>query len=129
MSLSYALSEFGVMLGAGAVDLPAQGSVSLQLAPGRRLTLEESDEALLLYQLIDVPHIDAARCMALLQACNLRRRPAHEPCVQAGLRGQGHDAQVMLLVRFDVNNVQASMLQAGLALLDQCRLDWLGDMN
>jgi type III secretion system chaperone SycN len=129
MSLSFALSEFGALLGVGAIDLPTQGNVSLQLSPGCQLTLEEVDKELLLYQMIDVPHIDAARSMALLQACNLRRRAAHDPCVQAGLRGEGHDAQVMLLVRFDAQNVQASWLQAGLVLLDQCRRDWLGDMN
>lgn len=129
MSLSYALSEFGALLGVGVIDLPPQGSVSLQLLSGCRLTLEEADKELLFYQMIDVPHIDAARSMALLQACNMRRRPAQEPCVQAGLRGQGHDAQVMLLVRFDAQNVQASLLQGGLVLLDQCRRDWLGDMN
>jgi len=129
MSLSYALSEFGAVLGVGAIDLPPQGSVSLQLSPGCRLTVEEVGEELLLYQTIETPHIDAARCMALLQACNLRRRAAHELCMQAGLRGEGADAQVLLLMRFDIQGLQASMLQAGLQMLEQCRRDWLGQMN
>lgn len=129
MSLNYALAEFGAALGVGGLELPAQGHVSLQLSSGERLTLEEVDQEVLLYQVIDLPHLDAARCMALLQACNLRRRPAHEPCVQAGLRGDGADAQVVLLVRFDVQGLQASMLQAGLELLERCRRDWLGLIN
>ncbi len=126
MSLSYALSEFGAALGVGPLDLPPQGVVNLQLFPDCRLSIEEVDEDVLLYILMAVPHIDAATCLALLQACDVRRRLPHEPCVQAGLRGQGADAQLMLLLRYPAQGLQASQLQSGVALLDQCRRDWLG---
>jgi hypothetical protein len=126
MSLSYALSEFGAALGVGPLDLPSQGAVNLQLFPDCRLSIEEVDEDVLLYILMAVPHIDAATCLALLQACDLRTRLPHEPCVQAGLRGQGADSQIMLLLRYPAQGLQASQLQSGVALLDQCRRDWLG---
>lgn len=129
MSLSYALSEWAATLGVGALELPPQGHVSLQLSTGDRLTLEEAGDELLVYQVIDFPHLDGARCMALLQACNLRRRPAHEPAVQAGLRGDGADAQVVLLLRLQAHGLQASMLQAATDLLARCRRDWLALMN
>lgn len=129
MSLSHALSEFGASLGVGRLELPAQGHVSLQLPCGDRLTLEEVGQELLLYQVIDFPHLDAARCMVLLQASNLRRRPAHEPGVQIGLRGDGADTQVVLLVRYGTQGLQVSVLQAGLDLLERCRRDWLDLMN
>ena len=129
MSLAYALSEFGATLGVGRLELPPQGHVSLQLPCGDRMTLEEVGQEVLLYQVIALPHLDAARSLALLQSSNLRRRPPHELTVQVGLRGEGADAQVVLLLRFDAQGLQASMLQAGLDLLERCRRDWLGLMN
>ncbi len=126
MGVRAALSEFGVAVGAGPIELAAQGVVNLQMGPGQRLALEEVDDDILLYLTVDVPHLDPARCLSLLQACDLHRRPAHEPCVQVGLKGQGADAQVVLLLRWPTAGLQASQLLAGLSLLEQCRRDWLG---
>ena len=129
MSLRYALSEWGASLGVGALDLPHQGGIHVQLTPDCRLSIEEVEDEVLVYLMVDMPHLDMARSLALLQACDVRGRPLHAPSVQAGLRGQGDQAQVMLLLRYRADGVQSSQLQSGLDMLLEHGRVWLGLAN
>ncbi len=129
MSASYALSEFGAALGLPGISLPPQGVVNIQLASGKRLSLEESGDEILIYLTVDLPHLDSARVLQLLQACDMRRRPAHEPCVQVGQIGHGADAQVLLLIRWPSGSVQASQLLGSMEIFERCQRDWLGLVN
>lgn len=129
MSASYALSEFGSALGLAGLSLPPQGVVNVQLATGKRLSLEESGDEILIHLTVDIPHLDNALVLQVLQACDLRRRPAHEPCVQVGQRGYGADAQLMLLIRWPSHSVQASQLLGSMEIFERCQRDWLGLVN
>ncbi len=126
MSAAYALSEFGASLGLGPLVLPAQGVLNMELAPGQTLSLESSGQELLMYTTLHVPHLDSARLLALLQSCDVRRRPPHEPCLQAGLRGEGADSQLSLLVRWPLEALQVSQLAQTMALFEQCKRQELG---
>jgi hypothetical protein len=127
LSLAYALDEFGRTLGLGGLSLPPQGALHMALAGGqRRLSLEAAGEELLLYMTVPVPHLDNAQVLQMLQECDLRRRPPHEPELQLARRGVGADAVLVLLVRWPQDRVQASGLHASVDLIERSLQQWLG---
>jgi type III secretion system chaperone SycN len=126
MSASYALSEFARGLGLPDVSLPPQGVVNMQLAEGLRLSVEESGDEILVYTTLDTPHLDSARVLAVLQACDLRRSAPNRPAVQVAQQGAGADMQLIMLIRWPEHNLQASQLHTALSIFAQCRREWLG---
>ncbi len=126
MSAAYAIEEFGRTLGLGALDLPPQGAIHLAMGEQRRLSMEAAGGDLLLYMTVAVPHLDNAQVLAMLQACDLRRRPPHEPELQLARSGFGADAQLVLLVRWPMDRLQASHLHASVQLFEYSLQQWLG---
>lgn len=127
MSLAYALEEFGRTLGLGGIELPAHGAVHMAISGGqRRLSLEASGQELLVYLTVPVPHLDNAQTLQMLQGCDVRRRPPHEPELQLARRGVGADAELVLLVRWPQDRVQASQLHASVDLMERSLQEWLG---
>ena len=126
MSASFALDEFGRSLGVGELVLPQNGCVNIALGPQRRLSLEASGNEVLLYLSVELPHLDQAQILTMLQACDLRRRAPHEPGIQIGCRGSGADTQLLMLVRWPADRLQASQLHGSLELFERSLNEWLG---
>lgn len=105
MRYAQPIAEFGRGLGIEVLALNHGGIAQILLDEGRSLTLEEADEALLVYLTAAAPFIDTPRLVAALDSANARR--ADPPALQLGLRGNGNEAAVIALARVEGRSVSA----------------------
>jgi len=97
MTFAEPVAAFGRTLGIEALTLDYRGVTQLLLDEGRALTLEATDEELLLYLAAPAPFVELPRLAAALAAANARRLDG--PALQLGLRGTGADAMLIVLTR------------------------------
>lgn len=95
--VDHTLAEFGNRLGIAQMALDAQGRASIEFASGQQLVVESIDDAVLVYQVTSLPYPSDALRVRLLRLADFRQGHAFQ--YQIGLRGTGHEAKVVTLVR------------------------------
>lgn len=126
MNAAYALNELGIALGLGPLEQPVQGALNIVWNTDARLSIETSEAFVLIYAIIPTPHLDHSQQLALLQACDVRRNTPSERPIQLGMQGHGADAQLLMLMRWPSQSVQASQLLSSIMTFERNRLEWLG---
>ena len=116
MSAEVAVADFGRSLGLPELSLREGGVACLGLDSGDTLTLEALHDELLVYLVHAAPHVSTAQLLGALQACDLRRTEPG-PRLQVGLRGDGGDAHLVLLVRLIGRVLTAADIEAAVDAL------------
>jgi type III secretion system chaperone SycN len=123
LNAEQAVAEFGRQLGVEGLSLGHRGACQLALADGSELLVEAPEEALLVAHVLPVPFLNAAEMLKALQMTDLQ---LHQPTgsVQAGLRGTGADARLVLVARITGLMVGADDISRAWQTLTQWRARW-----
>ena len=104
MNIAPAVHAFGQTIGLTDLALDANGLVSLALDDDDSLHLEKAQDDLLIYRVLNKPHISAPSMLATLKACN-HRHISRPWTPHIGLIGQGGQSQLVVLCRLHSDQV------------------------
>lgn len=122
MSFAEPLAAFGRSLGLEALALNHDGLAQLLLDDERSLTIEATDDALLVYLTVAARFVDTPRLIAALQSINLRRLDG--PALQLALRGSGGDAALIVLTRLTGRSLAGSDIGRAVEALVGWHAQW-----
>ncbi len=117
MNISHAVADFGRSLGMDC-SLDAEGLLSIELANGDVLSLEQSGDDLLVYRVAAFPYISAQQSMQALKMCNTRLQEGLGWQLQVGLRGSGADSALVFLYRLSGNRVSVRGIEQAIAMIE-----------
>lgn len=118
MNIAPAIRAFGEQIGLPDLELNADGLVSLALSDEDSMHLEQAEDDLLVYRLLNKAHISTASLLRALQACN-QQQPKTPWMPQMGLIGQDGQAQLVLLCRLDANLVSEQTIEQAVNELER----------
>lgn len=118
MNIAPAIRAFGEQIGLPDLELNADGLVSLALSDEDSMHLEQSEDDLLVYRLLNKAHISTASLLLALQACN-QQQPKTSWMPQLGLIGQDGQAQLVLLCRLHANLVSEQTIEQAVNELER----------
>lgn len=118
MNIASAIHAFGQGLGLNDLALDANGLVSLELSEDDSLHLEQAQDDLLVYRVLNTSHISAPSMLASLKACD-QRLHMNGWMPQIGMIGQGGQAQLVVLYRLNSEHVSEQGIEQALEALEQ----------
>jgi type III secretion system chaperone SycN len=117
MNINHAVADFGRSLGMDC-NLDEEGVLSIELANGDVLSLEQSGDDLLVYRLAHFPYISAAQCMQAIKLCNARLQEGLGWQLQVGLHGSGADSALVFLYRLSGSRISARGIEQAIAMIE-----------
>jgi type III secretion system chaperone SycN len=128
MNIAMAVYAFGQQLGLTDLALDEHGLVSLALDDDDRLHLEQAQDDLLIYRLLNKPHMSAPSMLAALKACDQRHNNrAWMPRI--GLIGDGGQAQLVVLCRLPSGQVSAQSIEQTVDELEHFKRQFIDRMG
>ena len=123
-----AVYAFGQQLGLTDLALDEHGLVSLALDDDDSLHLEQAQDDLLIYRLLNKPHMSAPSMLAALKACDQRHNNrAWMPRI--GLIGDGGQAQLVVLCRLPSGQVSAQSIEQTVDELEHFKRQFIDRMG